>query len=59
VLDAQLVAATTRAVELAAHHAADTSTDVLDQDFRALSDDMEALRRALEETRPPPPPELP
>jgi len=58
VLDAQLAAATTRAVELAAHHAAGTAGG-LDADLRALTDEMEALRLALEETGPQPPPQLP
>lgn len=58
-LDVQLAAATTRALELVAHYAAATHTDTLDADLQALSDDMEALRLAIEETGPPPPPELP
>lgn len=58
-LDVQLAAATTRALELVAHYAAAARTDTLDADLQALADDMEALRLALEETDPPPPPELP
>jgi len=57
-LTARLGEVVTRAVEVSAQPGSDVAVTTLGQDLTSLVDQMEALRLALGETGPPPPPEL-